>query len=175
MTLADNDNELLPIVDADGNIIDQAARSICHDGSHLLHPVIHLHLFNSNGKLFLQLRPEWKTIQPGKWDTAVGGHVAYGEDTLSALRRETMEEIGLEPKNIVPAEKYIFNSEVESELVYPFIMVSDSIPKPSDELAGGRFFTPEEIEQAISSGILTPNFVQEYKRLIPIFAKIFQE
>ena len=45
----------------------------------LLHPVVHLHLFNSRGELYLQKRPEWKDIQPGRWDTAVGGHVDYGE------------------------------------------------------------------------------------------------
>lgn len=39
----------------------------------LLHPVVHLHLFNSRGELYLQKRPEWKDIQPGRWDTAVGG------------------------------------------------------------------------------------------------------
>ena len=25
------------------------------------------------GELYLQRRPDWKDIQPGKWDTAVGG------------------------------------------------------------------------------------------------------
>lgn len=40
----------------------------------LLHPVVH-HLFNFRGELYLQKRPEWKDIQPGRWDTAVGGHV----------------------------------------------------------------------------------------------------
>lgn len=30
----------------------------------LLHPVVHLHLFNSRGELYLQKRPEWKDIQP---------------------------------------------------------------------------------------------------------------
>jgi isopentenyldiphosphate isomerase len=29
--------------------------------------------------LYLQKRSETKDIQPGKWDTAVGGHVDYGE------------------------------------------------------------------------------------------------
>ena len=37
-------------------------------------------------------------------------------------------------------------------------------PDP-DELAGGRFWTPEEIEQAIGKGVLTPNFEGEYQRV----------
>ena len=37
-------------------------------------------------------------------------------------------------------------------------------PDP-DELAGGRFWTPEEIDQAYGKGILTPNFEGEYARI----------
>ena len=91
----DNGEELLPLVDEQGNVVGKATRRECHDGSGRLHPVVHLHVFNSRGELYLQKRPEWRDIQPGKWDTAVGGHVDYGEDVVSALRREVMEELGI--------------------------------------------------------------------------------
>ena len=70
----DNLKEIFPIVDEDGNVIGSATRGECHSGSMLLHPVVHLHVFNSKGDIYLQKRPEWKDIQPGKWDTAVGYH-----------------------------------------------------------------------------------------------------
>lgn len=70
----DNKEEMFPIVDEQGNITGAATRGECHNGSKLLHPVVHLHVFNSKGELYLQRRPDWKDIQPGKWDTAVGGH-----------------------------------------------------------------------------------------------------
>lgn len=70
---SDNNQEMFPLVDEQGNIIGAATRGECHNGSKLLHPVIHLHVFNSKGELYLQKRPEWKDIQPGKWDTSVGG------------------------------------------------------------------------------------------------------
>ena len=75
----DNNEEMFPIVDEEGNITGAATRGECHSGSKLLHPVVHLHVFSSKGDLYLQKRPEWKDIQPGKWDTAVGGHVDLGE------------------------------------------------------------------------------------------------
>lgn len=78
----DNKEEMFPIVDEQGNITGAATRGECHNGSKLLHPVVHLHVFNSKGELYLQKRPDWKDIQPGKWDTAVGGHIDLGENII---------------------------------------------------------------------------------------------
>ncbi len=73
--------ELFPLVNEEGELIGKATRSFCHSGSFALHPVVHLHVFNSAGQLFLQKRSLSKDIQPGMWDTSVGGHVDY-EETL---------------------------------------------------------------------------------------------
>ena len=91
--------ELFPLVDEDGNVIGKALRSECHSGSKLLHPVVHLHVFDNEGRLFLQQRSMSKDIQPGKWDTAVGGHVDFGETVGEALSREAGEELGLTLKS----------------------------------------------------------------------------
>ena len=47
--MQDNNQELLPLVDEEGNVIGSATRGQCHDGSKLLHPVVHLHVFDSKG------------------------------------------------------------------------------------------------------------------------------
>ena len=161
----DNNAEIFPIVDEDGCTIGSATRGECHNGSKLLHPVVHLHLLDSEGRLYLQQRPLWKEIQPGKWDTAVGGHIDYGEDVEAALMREAREEIGIElfaPQFLM---RYVFESEREKELVHVFCAVYTGEIMPSDELDGGRFWNMEEIEGSMGKGILTPNFEQEFGML----------
>lgn len=64
--MKDNSEEMFPLVDEEGNITGAATRGECHNGSKLLHPVVHLHVFNSQGELYLQKRPDWKDIQPGE-------------------------------------------------------------------------------------------------------------
>ena len=163
--MKDNQQELFPIVNEEGTVIGQDTRGECHSGSHLLHPVVHLHVFNAQGDVYLQKRPEWKDIQPGKWDTAVGGHIDYGETPEEALRREVREELGITDFTPESIGKYVFESQRESELVYVHRTTYNSPIHPSaEELDGGRFWSIQEIREAMGQGLLTPNFETEFSR-----------
>ena len=161
----DNNKDIFPIVDESGNTIGKATRGECHNGSKLLHPVVHLHLFDSSGRIYLQQRPLWKDIQPGKWDTAVGGHIDYGETVEEALMRETREELGLTGVTTTFLLQYVFESEREKELVHVFRATYDGEVCPSDELDGGRFWTMDELKEAFGKGVFTPNFEQEFLKI----------
>lgn len=162
--MKDNEKENLPIVDSEGNIIGAATRGECHNGSKILHPVVHLHVFNSKGELYLQKRPDWKAIQPNKWDTAVGGHVSLGESVSIALKRETKEELGIEDFTPEFLTQYVFESDKEKELVFVHKTIFDGNICPSEELDGGKFWTLNEIKENMGKGIFTPNFESEFKR-----------
>ena len=159
--------EMFPIVDENGNVVGKATRKECHSGSRLLHPVVHLHVFDRQGRLYLQKRAHSKLIQPDKWDTAVGGHVDYGETVMQALRRETREELGLldfEPRELF---RYVFDSDVERELVNAFCTVTDCAAFDYDttEVSDGRFWTLDEIRGSMGQGVFTPNFEQEFVKM----------
>ena len=172
---SDNSEEIFPVVDEEGNTIGSATRGECHSGSKLLHPVVHLHVFDSEGRLYLQRRPLWKDIQPGKWDTAVGGHVDYGEDVATALRREAREELGITGFGEVFIKAYVFESDRERELVNTFAATDVDDVRPSDELDGGRFWPIDEIASNIGKGIFTPNFEKEFTTVIrPAIPQLWQ-
>jgi isopentenyldiphosphate isomerase len=158
-------DELFPVVDEEGNEISVAPRSLCHDGkSKLLHPVVHLHLFNKKGDLFLQKRAMTKDLFPGRWDTSVGGHISPGESVEEALKRETLEELGLKNFRYQLKWKYIWESPRERELVYSLTGNSEEIPVINpEEIDDGRYWTKQEIEENIGKEVFTPNFEYEFR------------
>lgn len=159
-------DEWVPVVSESGVVKGKAPRSIVHNGSMLLHPVVHVHIFNQRKMLYLQKRPFDKEIQPGKWDTAVGGHIAWGEDLKTAFERETFEETGLKLPFSTPIMTYIWESEKEREWINVFVQITNQSPvADGKEVEDGRFWSLKEIEQQIGKGIFTPNFEYEFEML----------
>lgn len=159
-------DEWFDLVDEEGRIIGAAPRSLVHGRPELLHPVVHLHVFSADGRLLLQKRAPWKDVQPDKWDTAVGGHIARGESVAAALVRESREEIGIDPVGAVPLFRYVNRTEFESELVHAFALRHEGpFTAQASELTELRFCTREELAALQAAGGCTPNFVQELAKL----------
>ena len=162
-------DEYFDIVDDNNHIVGRALRSECHGNPSLIHKTVHVVVFHPDGRLLLQKRRMDKDVQPGKWDTAVGGHVDAGETFETAVRRELAEEIGV--VDDVELE-HIFDSkirnEIESENVRVYGMTSSGPFKyQEEEIDELRFWSRLELESAISATpeIFTPNVIAEIERL----------
>jgi isopentenyldiphosphate isomerase len=159
--------ERFPLVDEEGRVVGSALRREVHGDPRLIHPVIHCLITDAAGRLLLQRRSRDKDIQPGKWDTSVGGHVAYGETITAALARELREEVGVEAAALAPRflYRYLMRNEIESELVHTFAGVgAGPFTRQESEIDELRFWTVAEIEAALGTGVLTPNFEEEFAR-----------
>lgn len=159
--------EYFPVIDELGNVIGKTTRAEAHNGSRILHPVVHNHIFDPQGKILLQKRSMNKDIQPGKWDTAVGGHVDYGEEIEEAMLRETREELGITGFLFKKIATYIYDSDREREQVNVFVThnFNGTLTIDPIEVDEARFWSISEVDEAIGKGIFTPNFEEEFMKL----------
>jgi isopentenyldiphosphate isomerase len=156
-------DELFDIVDEQDQVIGQALRSACHGNPALVHRVAHVLVFDRGDRLLLQKRSMNKDIQPGRWDTSVGGHLDPGESYLMAARREMREELGIEgiPLTWLYASK--IRNEIESENVSTYLARYDGeVHFAADEIDEVRFWSAAEIDAALGTGVFTPNFEEEW-------------
>lgn len=62
----------------------------------IIHPTVHVLVFNLEEELIVQLRKKTKQTHPLYWDVSATGHIDWGESPLDAAIRETREELGLQ-------------------------------------------------------------------------------
>ncbi len=162
--------EYFDIVDDTGKVIGKASRKECHGNPGLIHRTVHVVVYHSDGRILLQKRKQDKDIQPGKWDTAVGGHLDPGENFETAAYRELAEELGVTGD---VALKHLFDSrirnDIESENVRVYSIINSGPFKfQKEEIEEVKFWNISELRKTISGtpGIFTPNVIEELNKLL---------
>ena len=165
-------SELLDIVDKSGHVVGQALRSRCHGDPTLRHRTVHIFVKNRRGEIFLQKRSTQKTIQPGKWDTSVGGHLEVGESYEMAALRELKEELGADLKLQGGVEvlhrrhDYVWENDIETEHIRTFeVVLEGPFRLHPEEIQEGRFWSEDELRKSLGKGALTPNLEEELRLL----------
>ena len=164
-------DEIFEIVDLSGRVIGRAQRSKVHGNPELIHRSVHVLVLDPGAsaddrRIFLQKRSADKDIQPGRWDSSVGGHVAPGETALEAAKREMSEELGIAGVDLRFLYSYLWRTEVETELVSSYLCYYNGpVRILRSEIDEGRFWSFAQIERTLASGVFTPNFEEEFSRL----------
>ena len=86
--------ELLAVTGADGRALGAVERAVVRVLG-ITTRAVHLAGFAPDGGAWVQQRAFDKAVDPGRWDTLMGGQVSAGESVEQTLERETQEETGL--------------------------------------------------------------------------------
>lgn len=130
------------------------------------HLVIHVCIFNSEGKMLIQQRQPFKHGWSGMWDVTCGGSAVKGESSREAAHRELLEEVGID----------IDFSSIRADLTVNFrngfddiYLVEKDIDESTlqlqyEEVNAVKWASCEEILSMMDSG----EFIPYYKSLIQL-------
>lgn len=96
------DLERVVLVDGQDRPIGTALKSRVHTEDTPLHRAFSVFVFDSEGRLLLQLRALSKKTWPGVWSNSCCGHPAPGEAYEAAVRRRLYEELGISEADVRP-------------------------------------------------------------------------
>jgi isopentenyl-diphosphate delta-isomerase type 1 len=143
--------EFFDVVDEQDKPVRRATRREVHARG-LLHRAVHILVFDSSGKIFLQKRSMKKDLSPGLWDSSCSGHLDAGEDYDSAAKRELFEELGWKIEQ--PLERWLRIEACDAtgqEFVWVYGLRSDGpFQLDPEEIDGGAWLTVGELNTKIS-------------------------
>lgn len=140
--------EILEVFNCDNNSLDYGLpREEVHTKK-LWHRHVSAWIMNYNGDILLQRRSLTKKKNPGMW-SKTGGHVEAGEDTRAAIKREVYEEIGLNVDKIELVNIFKYDSEIEKNYSYSYIIFTDKLESEfilqKEEVDSVKYYTIEEL------------------------------
>lgn len=159
-------DEILDVVDDDDQVVGQAPRPEVHDQG-LLHRAVHVLLLDAEDRLVLQHRSRRKQIYPGLWTSSASGHVPAGQAVGTAARRETVEELGVDPGDLEKVGRLRFDDPDvgEHEICYVYVGRTQGPLDPDpDEVAEARAVLLGAVDSRIRqrAAAFAPSFLAVY-------------
>lgn len=142
--------ELWDILDENGNITGETMykgdKKVREPG--IYHQGVDAWIINSENKILIQKRSPQKKLEPNVW-AMTGGSVIKGETLLEALKRETLEELGIELniENAIQLARYKTDNIWTEEYLIKQDIKLENIIMQEDEVSEVKFATFDEIEE----------------------------
>jgi len=116
--------------------------------------VVHVCVFDHQGRLLIQQRAPEKYIWPGRWDVSVGGGVDAGETSRQGAEREFREELGypLQLGTMRPSVTVNFRGGFDDFFLVTKNLDLDALVLQKEEVSAVRWATLEEVMELIDGG-----------------------
>ncbi len=144
-------DDIFPLVNEKDEVMGSAFRSYVH-ANNLLHRAVHALVFNTEGKILMQMRSPFKDRYPSCYTTSCSGHVDYGETYETALVRETSEELGI----FTSIEEFHYlgkidaNEETEGEFTKVYVLIckgDEEFSFSEEEVSSLDWFSKKDLEE----------------------------
>lgn len=174
--------EYLDILDGNGNKTGEIKpRQEVHTKGYW-HRAVYICIINSKGEILIQRRSSNKSIFPNKLDLSVGGHPVSGEDELEGIKREALEEIGVNLNNVKSEYLFTFSNEysnakfIDNQYLDVYLVEMDldisKLKLQKEEVSEVKNIYYKEFEQMVKdeSNEIVP-FTKGWKKLCEILNK----
>lgn len=137
-----------------GRTADRSARK----GPGEYRMVVHVCLFDHQGRMLIQQRTRSKLIWPGLWDVSVGGGVDAGEDSRRGAEREFREELGypLDLGGLRPSVTVNFDGGFDDFYILTKDLELEALTLQREEVQAARWAALEEILDMLDQGTFIP-------------------
>jgi isopentenyldiphosphate isomerase len=158
--------EWLPIVTEGGQEIGSTQQEASlSEPKKYIHPMVRVIVIEGN-RIFLRKNTCKKDIDGSKWDNAICSHLRLKEDIPQCIRRSSEELYGITDINPVFLSGYYFENSCERQYVHLFVSCRLNDIHPNPELSDAvKWWTLQQINEELESGIFTDNFLKEYEIL----------
>ncbi|MCE9676753.1 NUDIX domain-containing protein [Paraclostridium bifermentans] len=122
------------------------------------HLVVHVCIFNLEGKMLIQQRQPFKDGWPNMWDITVGGSAVSGDTSQLAAEREVYEEIGykLSLDGIRPSLTINFDKGFDDIYLIQKDVDISKLRLQYEEVQSVKWASKEEILSMIDEEIFIP-------------------
>lgn len=143
--------EFLDIVNDRDEVVGNAPINDIYERK-LPHRIVHVFVFNNNGKMALQMRSGEAKFCPFHWCTAAAGHVKSGESYEEAAARELEEETHIHAKPFYLHKDVYETDGVPKKFIAILKAEYDGPLVPGDKVERLEFFSLEDIQNMIDHG-----------------------
>ena len=120
--------------------------------------VIHVCVFDRQGRLLIQQRAPEKFIWPNLWDVSVGGGVDAGETSRQGAEREFREELGvsLDLTGLRPSVTVNFDGGFDDFYILTRDLFPEELTLQTEEVRAVRWVSLEELLDMLNRGVFIP-------------------